>query len=845
MSAKEIMLLQALPLYNPAQLGKESLLGATQKLLSFGTFGLNLDTEELRKDGTLIRLAPQPLRMLALLASHAGQVVTREEIQKQIWGDDTFVDFEHGMNQCINQIRSVLNDSADRPVYVETIPRRGYRFLAPVVSKTISVAPAVVESASSIELPPANSLIKPVSRGTPEASPAAAPQAEATQPAGVAAATAAPAPEIAPVRKAARPKLLLRMALVAAICIPVIVIGVYWSTRRVSALNEKDTIVLADFSNHTGDKVFDDSLKTALSFQLEQSPFLNVLSDQRAAGALRLMARPADQPVTAEVARELCLRTNSKAVIAGSIAAVGGHYLIGLKATNCQTGDTLVSAHAEAESLNKVLPALQQAGNELRTNLGESLASVRRFDQPLEEATTSSLDALQSFTQGRRIQVQGGGRAAIPHFERAIELDPSFAMAYLDLGIAYSNLNETKLAFQNLQKAYELRNRLTQRERLVIEAHYYGLATGDLDKAIQTATEWAQSYPGDYEPHFNLGIFNIWLGQYEKAATEMRESLRLAPADVDFSNLIGIYAALDQLDTAEAVLGELRARKRGGPYMPYEFWYCLAFLKHDDATMAQLLAWAIGKPGAEGTMLSVQSDTEAYRGRFASARDLSQRAVESSKRAGAAETAGGWRANEALREAEIGNFARARQQAAEALALSDGRSVRILAALALARAGDTVQAQKLADKLNQEAPEDTIIQGYWLPSIGAATELGKNSPEQAITALEPAAPYELGSQAPFELGPMYPVYLRGLALLQAGKAQAAAAEFQKMVDHPGIAGNFVLGPLAHLQLGRALVMTSDKVAARQAYQQFFTLWKDANSDIPILAQSKLEYAKLQ
>ena len=831
-------------MYNPAQLGKELCLGVTQKLLRFGAFALNLDSEELRKDGTLIKLAPQPFRLLALLASNAGQLVTREEIQKQIWGDDTFVDFEHGMNQCINQIRGVLNDSADRPVYVETIPRRGYRFLAPVVSKTISVAPAVVESASSIGQPPVVSTGKLAPASGSEAALATAPQTVPTLASNATATAAAPALESAPSHPVGRSTRFVRMLLVAAVCIPIIVMGVYWSTRKVSALNEKDTIILADFSNHTGDKVFDDTLKTALSFQLEQSPFLNVLSDQRAAGALRLMDRPVDQPVTGEVARELCLRTNSKAVVEGSIAAVGEHYLIELKATNCQTGDTLVSAEADAENLNKVLTALQQAGNRLRTSLGESLASVRKFDQPLEEATTSSLDALQSFTEGRRIQVQGGGQAAIPYFERAIELDPSFAMAYLDLGLAYSNLNETKLAFQNLQKAYELRNRLSQRERLGIEAHYYGLATGDLGKAIQVATEWSQSYPGDYVPRANLGSFNIPLGQYEKAAAEMQESLRLAPADVDFSDLIGIYAALNQLDTAEAVLKELRARKRDAPYLPYEYWYCLAFLKHDNPTMAQVLASAIGS-GLEGTMFSVQSDTDAYRGRIATARDFSQRAVESSRRAGAAEMAGTWRANEALREAEVGNFARARQRAAEALALSDGQSVRILAALALARAGDTAQAQKLAVQLGQEAPENTIIQGYWLPSIAAATELSSHSPDRAITALEPAAPYELGTQAPFELGPMYPIYLRGMAFLQVGNAQAAAAEFQKMIDHPGIGGNFVLASLAHLQSGRALAMSGDKAAASQSYQDFLTLWKDADLDIPIYQHAKAEYAKLQ
>ncbi len=817
-------------------------MGATQKLLRFGVFELNLDSEEIRKDGTPIKLAPQPFRLLALLASNAGQVVTREEIQKQIWGDDTFVDFEHGMNQCIKQIRGVLNDSADRPVYVETIPRRGYRFLAPVVSKTISMAPAVVESPSSIRLTPVVATASSAPGSGSEAAPASAPQTVATTPSSAAA--VAPALESAPSRQVGRRAHLRRALLVAAACIPIIVIGMYWSTRKVSALNEKDTIVVADFHNHTADKVFDDTLKTALSFQLEQSPFLNVLSDQRAATALRLMDRPVEQPVIGEVARELCLRTNSKAVVAGSIAAVGEHYLIELKATNCQTGDTLASAEAEAESLNKVLTALQQASNRLRTSLGESLASVRKFDQPLEEATTSSLDALQSFTEGRKIQVQAGGQAAIPYFKRAIELDPSFAMAYLDLGLAYSNLNETKLAFQNLQQAYELRSRLSQRERLGIEAHYYGLATGDLGKAIQVATEWSQSYPGDYVPRANLASFNIPLGQYEKAAAEMRESLRLAPADVDFSNLIGIYVALNQLDKAEAVLEELRARKRDGPYMPYEYWYCLAFLKNDNATMARLLAGAMGT-GFEGTMLSVQSDTDAFRGNFAAARELSQRAVESSRRAGAAEMAGAWRANEALREAEVGNFARARQRAAEALALSDGQSVRILAALALARAGDIAQAQKLAAQLDREAPENTIVQGYWLPSIVAATELSNRSPDRAVTALESAASYELGSQGPFELGPMYPIYLRGVAFLQVGNAQAAAAEFQKMIDQPGIAGNFVLAALAHLQLARAEAMMGNKAAASQAYHDFLTLWKDADPDLPIYQQAKAEQAKLQ
>jgi eukaryotic-like serine/threonine-protein kinase len=819
-------------------------LNATQKLLRFGTFTLNLDTEELRKDGTLIKLAPQPIRLLALLASRAGQVVSREEIQRQLWGDDTHVDFEHGMNQCINQIRGVLNDNADRPVYVETIPRRGYRFLAPVVSKTLPIPlPKVVESQSGIQELPRAFATEPSPGGERAASPPVAPQTAPTAVSTGTATAAALAPEAAPIRKPGRRWSLLRPALAVVVCIAAVVVaGLYWTTHRVAALNEKDTVVLADFTNSTGDKVFDDTLKTALSFQLEQSPFLNVLSDHTVATTLRLMDRPPNQRVTGEIARELCLRTNSKAVVAGSIAAVGPNYLVGLKATDCQTGDTLVSAAEEARNQEGVLKAVSVVGNELRGKLGESLASVARFNKPLEQATTSSLDALEAYSRGLQLRSQGES-TAIPYFERAVELDPNFAAAYLTLGTAYYNLQEQNLAVRNLTRAYDLRDRVSERERWAIEGAYYGLVTGEIPKAIQTYSEWAQAYPRDAWPHANLGTFYTPLGKYDRAVAEMQEQTRLTPGTFANANLLLAYAALDRLSEAQDVFDQAHAEQLDDPVLRVNR-YLLAFLQGKPTAMQDQLAWAMGKPGVEDQMMSAQSDTDAYYGRFTKARDDSQFAVESARRSGAPEAAAVWKANAALREAEVGNFAQARQQAAEALALSDGRSVRVMAALAFARAGDAAHVQKLAEKLDQEAPLDSIIQGYWLPSIRAAMELDKDSPDQAITTLKLASSYELGTQAPFGLGPMYPVYLRGLALLRAGNAQAAAAEFQRMVDHPGIAGNFVLLPLAYLQLGRAQMIMGDKNAARKSYQNFLAIWKDASPDIPIFNQAKAEYAKL-
>ena len=648
--------------------------------------------------------------------------------------------------------------------------------------------------------------------------------------------------ELAARAKSKRRKLLL--ALVAAGVTVAVAVGGFLYSRRPQKLTAKDTIIVGDFANSTDDSVFDGTLKQALAIQLEQSPFLNVLAERRVINTLKLMNRPPEERLTKEVAREVCLRTNSKAVLTGSIAAVGDRYLIAVKAANCQSGDTLASAEATAENRNKVLDSLEEVGNKLRTTLGESLASVQKFNQPLVEATTSSLEALQAYSQGRRMRDAGAGDP-IPLYKKVLELDPDFALAYLSLAGAYRSRNEMTLAIANFKKAYDLRHRVSDRERLYIESYYFESATGQLENAAQSYTELMQSYPEDYVPHGHLGFIYTALGQYEKAVPEMQETVRLTGTDLDYGNLIAVDLLLDRFHDAEAAFDEARAHKVDGSNT-HDGRYFLAFLQGDSTLMQEQVNWAMGKPDIEDATLSHQSDSEAYYGRLVRARDSSQRAVNSATRSGQQETAAGWKTNEALREAEIGNLTRARQAVSEAFVLSTGRDVEGIAALTLARSGDPAQAEKLANKLNREFPLDTMMQGYLLPTIRAAIELNKNHPQRAVEILQTTVPYELGfaTLGVISFGNLYPAYVRGEAYLKAGQGQQAATEFQKLIKHRGIVANFVTGALAHLQLGRAQAMSGDKEAARTSYRDFFTLWKDADLDIPILAQAKAEYAKL-
>ncbi len=598
-------------------------------------------------------------------------------------------------------------------------------------------------------------------------------------------------------------------------------------------------VVLADFTNSTTDPVFTVALNTALRVELEQSPFLNLLAPDKVRGMLKLRGHPENEKLTPELAREVCLHTNSKAFVASSIADVGNRYRIELSAQDCETGKTLVRAQKEAAGREEVVKTLGIAGAELRRGLGEPRKSLREFNQPLEQATSSSLEALQAFTEGLEQKRQHGDVAALPYFKRAVELDPKFARAYVSLGIAYRNLAEVEPGVENIRKGYELRDRATQLQRFYIDGIYSAVATGDLLRAVQTFTEWATTYPRDPVAHSNLSAASISLGQYERAAAEARESIRLKPTAAAYFDESSSYLRLDRLDDARRVIEEAQSLNLVSSLLPLAR-YRLAFLKGDQAALEEQVRTATGK--SVGGLLSLQSYTEAFYGRIRKARGFRQQLVELAAHDNAFDTAADCVVANALQEAEIGNLGEARNQAAAALGLSTGRDVQASAALALARAGDVAQAEKLAQQLNLAYPLDTMMQNYSLPTIRAAIELRGNKPAKAIETLTVAVPYELGAGS---LEHLYPAYLRGEAYLKAGQGQLAAREFQKILDHPGIMENFVTGALAHLQLGRAQAMMGDKESARQSYQAFLTLWKDADLDVPIYVQAKAEYAKVR
>jgi eukaryotic-like serine/threonine-protein kinase len=624
--------------------------------------------------------------------------------------------------------------------------------------------------------------------------------------------------------------------------------GIWWLVffRQPRVLTEKDTIVLTDFDNSTGDPIFDDTLKTALNVSLRQSPFLNVLSDSKVAGTLRLMTRPSSTKVTPEVGRELCQRAGSTAYIAGSIGRLGKEFVVGLKAVNCRSGDTLAQEQVTAGSKEQVLPELGQAASRLRNELGESLGSVQKFDVPLSQSTTDSLEALKAYTLAVKTAHEKGGAEAIPFDKRAIELDPNFALAYNHLAVHYYNLNQPSLGVVYLEKAFELRDRATELERFHIAAHYYGLVTGDLEKANQIHEEWIQAYPRDSVAYLSLGSSCMIQGRYEKAAAETRESLRVAPTVSGYGNLAQIYMALNRFAEARTITEEALSHNLDGTSLRLNL-YALSFFQSNAGAMKEQADWATRKPTAEDQMVTLESDTEAWSGRFVKARELSRQAVETALRGDEKEPAALWQANAAIREALIGNANVARQNAAAASALAPGsRDSEVQAALAYALAGDAAHALSLADDLRKRFPQDTVVQSVWLPTIHAQVETDRKNPSGSVEVLQPAAPYELGMLTVSASNScLYPVYVRAEAYLSARQGQLAAAEYQKILDHRGLLWNCTTGVLAHLGVARAYILQGHTAKGRVAYEDFLAFWKDADPEIPILKQAKLEYAKLR
>ncbi len=760
------------------------------EILRFSTFELDLRAGELRKRGVRIKIQEQPFHVLMVLLQRPGEVVTREELRNQNWPPDTFVDFDNSLNTAINKLRDALGDSADNPRFIETLPRRGYRFIAPVTSVD-GTATGSASGVSAAALPSSRKVF---------------------------------------------------MALAVVMLAAGLAGGLLWRSRQARHLTEKGTIVLGDFANSTGDAVFDGTLREGLSVQLQQSPFLSLVSGEEIQQTLQMMGQPGNVRLTPQITREVCQRTNSTAALDGSIALIGAGYDLIVKAVNCVNGDLLASTEAQANDKSHVLDALSKAASEMRTKLGESVNTVQKYNTPLKQATTPSLEALQAYSLGWRALSEDGD-SAVSFWRRAVQLDPNFAAAYDALGTENEVIG-TALAVENLRKAFELRTHVSEREKFIIEGDYYNFVTGDLMKARQSFILGEQIYPREVNFRTNLGVLYNALGEYEAGLRENQEAVRLAPSPISYRFLVYTYLLLNRGEDAAALARE--AHLKGLDSGLGAILYSLAFYRNDTTEMSrQVAAWS-GKPEQEYLMLALEADTAAYFGHLGRGRELSRQASSSAKRAGENEVSATYDAVAALREGLFGNANRqAGQRTALAKERSGGPDRYYAVVLALAYTGD--ESQELADNFNESFPENTVVQFNYLPTLRAKLALNHANPQQALDALEVAAPYELGLPTLwfYNWPNLYPVYVRGEAYLALHRGREAAAEFQKILDHRGIVLNEPIGALAHLQLGRAYALQGETTRARAAYQDFLTLWKDADPDIPILMQAKAEYAKLQ
>ena len=768
----------------------------------FGDFRLDTRERAIESAGRPLSIAPKALDLLIVLVENCGRIVDKQELMKKVW-PDTFVE-DNNLAFNISVLRKLFGESGASPRFIETISKRGYRFIADVVR--------VPDELSAMN--------------------------------------GSPAPVVAPAYVAGPPPAPARSAqwrILAGALFIVAAAGILTSRfHRVPKLTDRDTIVLADFVNKTGDPVFDGTLQQGITVQLEQSPYLRLIPEGRVRQTLRLMGQRAGAPLTAELARDLCQRTGSAAVVEGSIASLGTQYVVGLRAVNCVSGDVLDNEQLQAGEKNDVLNSLSQIVRNFRSRVGESPASLSHNDTPLAEATTPSLEALKAYTTGLKVHFSTGALTALPLFRRAVEIDPEFAMAYSYLGRMYANLDESDLAAESIRRSWQLRDRVSDREKFQIDTRYEALLTGNLEETRQTCEAWVRTYPRDPQPHIGLSNYYQSAGQYEKAAAEAEKAIGIDP---DFSSGYDSLAHndiyLDRLGDAGETLR--RAAAHGLEIDEFAMLrYRIAFLDGDETGMERIAAQAREKSGAENWIFSRQAFTLAYSGRLRQARKLSQLAAEQATLAGQRERAGLWEAGAALREAFFGNNAAAAKRASAALTLSKDREAEYGAAFALALAGYSSSSLQLANDLEKRFPEDTSVRFSYLPALRSLLALNSREISKALELLQTAIPSELGvpRSANGLFGALYPVYVRGLAHLAAHQGAEAAIEFQEILDHRGIVASDPVGALVHLQIGRAFALSGDKAKAKTAYQDFLTLWKDADPDIPVFREARAELAKL-
>ena len=803
---------------------------SAQHSYEFGRFRLEPGECRLLRNGVRVSVPPKAFDILVLLVRSRGHMLAKEELMKAVW-PETFVE-ESNLTHYISVLRRVLEEEQNKAACIETIPRVGYRFIAEVREVPAKEAQLIWAKHTR------TNITVEEEHEEEEAGPESSAQHSTTH------AMPAVAQAVLPVevpRAATRSRARLWTLLAGTILIAALAgSAAYLYFSRPGPLTERDSVLLADFVNTTGEPVFDGALKQALAVKLDESPFLNVVPEQRVRETLRFMGRSPDERVTASVAQEVCERRSIKAMLTGSIASVGSHYVIALEAVNCATGDSLAREQVEAESREQVLRAMGAATSSLRRKLGESLASIKKFDAPIEEATTPSLEALKAFSVGEALRAKGGITGAIPSYERAIELDHNFALAYGRLGSIYVNVGEPGRAAEYKKKAFELRQHVSERERLYITALYYHTVTAEIDKTLSAYEVWERTYPRDFEPYNNAAGQHNSAGQFARALEEGRIAMQLNPNNI-LPYAVSGWAALglNRYDEAKGIFEQAFAHKIESPNV-HRGLYAVAFAQGDSTAMQRQTDWARGTPD-EFRMLNFEAQGAAFLGELQRARLIYRESVGLAQKGKFNDNAASTAAGGALTEAHIGNYRQARADALAALAISRPSDALAIAAAALALSGDARQAQLLTEELARRYPADTLVNSVSIPAARAAIELHNGEPAKAIELLQPSIPYELG---PFVYGQGYlPIYLRGQAYLRLGKGSEAAAEFQKILDHRGAAPCCPLYPLAHLGVARASLLFGDKAKSKQAYENFFALWKNADADVPILQSARAEYAR--
>jgi eukaryotic-like serine/threonine-protein kinase len=786
-------------------------------LYEFGAFRVDPDKQVLLRENQPVAVTPKAFETLLILLRHSREVVSKDELMNALW-PDAFVE-EANLSQNIFTLRKALGDTPEDRRYIITHPGKGYSFAETVRTITEGGDDLVIASRTRSKVV------------VEETDHAAGQRLKVLT--GIAKGTRA-----------------WKYLSIAAVGLLLALTATVVSRRRQPlVLGEKDSVLIADFANTTGDSVFDGTLRQGLEVQLDQSPFLNLVAEQRVQQTLTLMGRPPDSRLSPELAQEICERTGSAAVLDGAISRLGSQYVLGLRAKNCRTGSLIDEEQMQAAKKEDILNALSHIASNFRTRVGESLATVEKYDKPLAEATTPSLEALKAYSMGLKVLGPQGEAAAIPFFKHAVEIDPKFAIAYAYLGLMYGSMGEPALATENTKKAYELRDRASDKEKFFISAYYDGRATGNQEKAQQTCQAWAETYPREFMPHsFLAGFIYPVLGKYEKAVEESRKNIELDPdAGIGYVALSSASANLNRMGDAEEALRMASDRKIDGPLLSL-LRFDIAFLQGDNARMEREVAAALGKSGWEDWITDHQAFVLASAGRMQEAKNLSRRASDLARQASHRERAALFETRVALWDAFYGNAPAAKPAAIAALALAKNREVQYGAALALAMSGNSSQAQILANDLEHNFPEDTSVKFNYLPVVRASVALNHREPSMAVELLQTAVTYELGtprSSIQGYFGALYPIYLRGQAFLAAHQGAEAAEEFQRILSHGRIMVGDPIVVLGHVGLARAYVLSGEKLKARAKYQDFLTLWKDADPDIPVLKQARAEYAKLQ